>query len=331
MRRLFLARLAFVVTLVGGSAFAPALHAQPSAADAALAEKLFEDGRALMAQKNYNEACPKLAESQRLDPGVGTLLNLGECYEKNGKIASAWATYKDAEAIAAREGQKRRSAFAAGRAKALAKDLSFVVLETTSPPQGLTIQCDGETLGDKVLGSTLPLDAGQHKIEAKAPGRVAWTTSFELAVRQTLKVAIPELETAPVETKPPPPSPVAPPIIPPPAVEAAPASGGTTQRIAGVAVGAAGIVAVGVGSFFGLRAASLHDDAETNHCDAATCDQRGADLTSDARGAATASTILFAVGGAAIAAGVILYLVAPRGGASASTQTGTLHPLRFVF
>src|SRR5450432_3316906 len=65
------------------------------------AEALFEEGRQLMDQKKYEEACKKLEGSQKLDPGAGTLLNLAACYEQNGQTASAWVTYKDAAAASA--------------------------------------------------------------------------------------------------------------------------------------------------------------------------------------------------------------------------------------
>jgi hypothetical protein len=293
-----------VVVTVSGASFA-----QVSATNAALAEKLFEDARQLMAQQKYGEACAKLAESERLDPGVGTLLNLGECYEKSGKVASAWATYREAEGAAAREGQKKRASFAGSRARALAPDLSYLVVETASPPAGLTIRCDGKAIGGTSLGTPMPFDAGTHHVEAQAPGRRPWSTSVELAVKSTIRVAIPDLEVAPeppdsarvppVEKSPPPPDPAS--------------SSGTAQRVTGVALGVVGLVGVGVGSYFGLRAKDLHDDAESNHCTPVSCTQLGANLTSDARENATLSTVAFSVGAAALAAGVILYLVAPKG------------------
>jgi len=59
---------------------------------AAVAEELFDQGRRLSGIGRYAEACAHFANSERLDHGVGTLLNLADCYEKNGQTASAYAT-----------------------------------------------------------------------------------------------------------------------------------------------------------------------------------------------------------------------------------------------
>ena len=76
--------------------------------DKATAEALFAEGRRLMSSGDYKTACPKFAASQKLDPGLGTSLNLADCYEKLGKTASAWAEFRDAAAAAHRVGSKER-------------------------------------------------------------------------------------------------------------------------------------------------------------------------------------------------------------------------------
>src|SRR3954470_22350515 len=83
--------------------------AQTSASDKAAAEALFDQGVRLMKQNSFGEACPNLEESERIDPAVGTLLYLGECYERMGKTASAWATFREAASLANNSNQADRA------------------------------------------------------------------------------------------------------------------------------------------------------------------------------------------------------------------------------
>ena len=81
----------------------------------AAAEALFDEAKKLANDGKFAEACPKFAESNRLDRGAGTLIHLADCYEKNKQTASAWATFKEAasaaQAISRRTGRSsRRSA-----------------------------------------------------------------------------------------------------------------------------------------------------------------------------------------------------------------------------
>ena len=87
--------------------------------DTPIAESLFQQGLGAMERGDYGRACGLLAESQRLDPGGGTLLNLALCHERAGKIATAWARYHDALGIARRDAREDRITFAAEHIKLL--------------------------------------------------------------------------------------------------------------------------------------------------------------------------------------------------------------------
>src|SRR5262249_2265450 len=69
-------------------------------ADPASAQTLFDQAKQLMADGKYRDACPKLEESQRLDPGPGTLFQLASCYEKIDRTATAWAAFLEVAAAA---------------------------------------------------------------------------------------------------------------------------------------------------------------------------------------------------------------------------------------
>src|SRR5690349_10323293 len=135
------AACALLVTF-GGT---PLARAQ-SAADKATAEALFDEGKRLMAAKQYAQACPKLSDSQRLDPGVGTLLNLALCFKSNGQTASAWSTYREAAAQAHAAHADDREELARTEASALEPTLTRLILEVTpeaANTPGLEIKRNG--------------------------------------------------------------------------------------------------------------------------------------------------------------------------------------------
>ena len=74
------------------------LSSRPAAADAATvtAEALFRQGRDAMQRQDYETACARFAESNRLDVAAGTLMNLATCEEKLGRVATAWQHWREA-------------------------------------------------------------------------------------------------------------------------------------------------------------------------------------------------------------------------------------------
>jgi hypothetical protein len=171
-----------------------------SATEVSLAETLYRQARELSAAANYAEACPKFAESYRLDPATGTLLNLASCHEAQGKIASAWLEFSDALIQSRRDHRQNRIKFAEERLDALEPKLSrltLVLAPEVNEPE-LTLTLDGVGIGRAALGVPTPVDPGKHWVEAKAPGKKAWSANVEIgAVADTQTVTIPALEAAP--------------------------------------------------------------------------------------------------------------------------------------
>jgi hypothetical protein len=191
------------------SVFAPAVCAQTETR-AAVAEGLYRKAGELMAAVKYDEACPKFAESQRLDPATGTLLNLAACHEKQGKLATAWIEYSDAVVAARRDGREDRVEYASGRVAELEPKLSrlTLVLAPDADIPGLSLELDGAAVGRAVIGAPTPVDPGKHSVQASAPGKKTQIFSVEVgALNDQQSLTIAKLEDAPAE--PPPAVPVA--------------------------------------------------------------------------------------------------------------------------
>jgi hypothetical protein len=308
---------------------ATAARAQ-SSGDQAAAEALFKQGRELMATGHLGEACPKLAESQRLDPSTGTLLNLATCYERNGQVASAWVTYKEAATAAQNADQAERAQLARRKAADLETHLSTltIVVPAAADRPDLQIKRDGETLGRPGWGVPIPVDPGPHMVEAAAPGHRGWQGQTSIdgdGAQATLEV--PPLAEAPPETaSPAPPATAAPPAgAPASAPGPPPGSHGSAQHASGLVTGAVGIAGLVVGTAFGAIARSDNDDARNNCLGDSACNPQGIASSRSAEHAATASTVAFVVGGALVAAGLVVYLTAP--GAPRSAGRVGLSPM----
>jgi serine/threonine-protein kinase len=308
-----------LLALTSALAFAPDALAQDASSQAA-AQALFEQARQLMTDGRYAEACPKLAESQRLDPGAGTLLNLGHCYEKNGQTASAWVTFKDAAAAADLKHRDDWSSRARERSAALVPILSKLTIDVPPEgrPEGLQVRRDGVNVGGAEWGVPIPVDPGEHTIEALAPGKKKWTTKVSIGKQSDQqRVTVPGLETEQtVSVTPVPPPPESAPQQPPPPGGEPPApvdtSVGSGQRTAGLVVGGVGVAGVVVGSIFGFSAMSKNSNSK-DECPTTTCtNPQGKADADDAKSAATLSSVFF-IGGVALAAGgAVLYFTAPK-------------------
>lgn len=309
-----LARLAIMLgALVALGALGAVAEAQPAAESKALAEQLFEQGRGLAKASRWAEACPKFEASYRYDPTLGTQLNLATCYQKVGKLATAWSLFRDASEIAKKAGDAKRRDYARAQAAALEPRLPKLTLTVVKPVPGLVVQRDGTTIDPAALGSPLFVDPGSHEITATAPGYVAYRGSVLSAEGKSETVSIPELEAEPAGSTPPGPAPSEP--APRPATTTAAPAPSRTRTYVGIGAGVAGLAAVGIGLVFGSQASGLLDDAKALCGDDLACADgdfdRGRAMVADARSKATLSTVFVLAGGAALVGGTLLWLTAP--------------------
>ena len=316
------------MVLALGSLRSSTAEAQPSTSEKALASRLFDDASKLLAAGQAPAACAKYAESQRLDPELGTLLHLAECYAKVGKTASAWTTFREAADVATQRSDPRNAKIRE-RIASIEKNLPELILVVAeSEPKTLEIRQDGAILGRAAWGTPVPVDPGEHTITATAPG----TRPRELKVTvmsdgQTLSVHLPAAEAVPA---------VGPAASPPVAGAPAPtrvASNSEGRRtvskqrtLTAMLIGGAGVVGVGVGAVFGLMVKPAYDESAA-HCNGNYCDATGHEARQNAFTKARISNIAFAAGASALAVGVVIWLTAPKTRGDERRSSIALRPL----
>jgi hypothetical protein len=168
------------------------------------------------------------------------------------------------------------------------------------------VAIDGQPLSDHLDGTELAVDPGEHRFLFEAAG-----TSVEkvIVVSQGEKARHERVVIGAA------PAPV-PPVAPAPVEAVAPAGSdsGKTLRWAGVGIGAAGLVGVVVGAVFGGIASSKASHSKDECSTPTNCPNHGQSVAdyNTASTDATVSTVAFVAGGVAVAAGVVLYFVAPK-------------------
>jgi hypothetical protein len=290
--------------------------------DSAAARALFAEGRSLMEDERYAEACPKFEESLRLDHGMGTQFNLAHCWEKVGRTASAWALFLDVAAAARAGNQPQREAAARERAKALEPKLTRLRIQIVDAAPDTRVERDGQDVGRAAWGTGVPVDPGKHVVHVTAPGKKPWTDDVDVpAAPRIFTVTVPELSDAPIE---PPEAEIAPTRSPPPveADVAAPRGGGSSgQKVAALVVGGLGLAASATGTIFLLQSRSDNSAAlelchePTGVSGAERCldsaeEDRHTELVNDAKRGRLIGFVGIGVGGAALITAVILYATA---------------------
>jgi tetratricopeptide (TPR) repeat protein len=309
---------------IAGRGLALALFAWSSAAlgDPATAEALFREGRRLLDEGRYDEACPKLAESHAQDPASGTLINLALCYEKQGRLATAWAHYRSAADLARKDGRADRVATADTKIAELESRVPRLIVHAAEPRPGMEARWASIRISAAAFDTPIPLDPGTYVITVSALGYRDHVQTITVAEKESRTLEIPALTALPsAPSNPPPATAVLAPEASPSTTPVEPQSTGSGPPVAGLVVGGIGLVALGVGTYFGLSSLEAYEEAEkacpTHH----GCSEPARDARDEAETKAWISNI--SLGAGIIATGVGAWLV--LGAAGDKPKTVSVH------
>jgi hypothetical protein len=300
---------------MAGGALAALVAAAPfaRAGDEAAAVELFEEGKAAATRHQWAVACPKFAESYRLLPRVGSVLNLADCEEQTGRLAEARAHWQQGRDLARAAGDERAALAARRLAQLDARVPRLTLRLAADAPAGTTVARDGVEVGAPSLGVALPIDPGPHTVTVSAPGRATRTEQVSLREGESKALSLEPGEPLAQGAQGAQGTPVTP-VAPAGAETATTSSPWSGQRTLALVLGGAGVVGVGLGAYFGVTTLAKKNEAGT-HCDPdLACDATGVQLLHDAHVDGNVSTVAFVAGGAALAAGAVLWLMAPGSG-----------------
>jgi hypothetical protein len=299
-------RAVVIAALLFLAPLASPAFAQPAEDDKALALTLFRRGRELMEEKKIAEACESFAESQRLDPGAGTLLNLAVCHEEQGRTATAWAELSDALALARRDQRLDRIELAEKHMSAIEPRLSRLVV-LAPRERALRITRNGGEVPGAAIGVAVPVDPGRHVIEAFSGTRSVFRVEIDVAGDGDRRV----VDIVPAEVPPEPAPRFA--ALADASPRAAPVRGDAAPRassfrpVLGWALVGAGAVSIGAGSFFGIRALDEQSKSDDG-CRNGRCTNGAVESNESAKTFADLSTATIGFGALVVAAGVALVL-----------------------
>ncbi len=310
-----------VVAAVAVASISLSFHTA-QAQESAGAEQLFRQGKKLLSEGKTAEACKAFEGSYRKDGAITTLMNLADCREKNGELASAWGYFLDVERLG--RDKADAAAFrgvAKDRAGKLEGRLSYLIVNVPSDAnvEGLQIMRNGVAVDPAEWNTDIPIDGGTYQIEGKAPGYEAWSTTVTVATEKDKKsVNVPRFRARPstetivggTENEPDP--------VP---AESAPSRGPAVVLLGG---GGAMVLA---GLTLGYLAQQKYGEAEdrcgTDHvCDTIEDQMAAQELTDAARLRGNLSTVVTAAGVVGIGVGVVLWV---RGSGRKSRPDAAVH------
>jgi len=289
----------------------PTPAGQPSPEELAAARELWARGLELEKAKNWAGALATFEKVGKVRMTPQVRYHVGLASEQLGKLVDALNAYQLAVQEARLAGDKGRdvSEHAPARIEVLRGRVAKIRLHIVGRLRTSTLLLDGKKLSSALLEQDIPVDPGKHLVEVRRGDTVVEKSALELEEGSSesidLRVQDPE----------PPPASSRPPNARTPDVEAKPVlwpaylTGG-----AGIAMLAAG------GVFWALREDTIATIRESCVGPDTECDLGLRSEEDLGRGFTTAGRVLFGVGGAALAAGVVLWLVPPGGAASSSTS-----------
>ncbi len=304
---------------------------EDSATETAAARTLAVEGLKLAQAGKCDDAIPKLERAEKLHHSPIVLSRLGECQVNQGKLVEGTEMLRKVlrEPLPANPSPALSKAYERAQTvlDAAKPKLSGLTVSVSAPPGvELRLMVDGVLVPNTLVDSELPADPGEHVVEASAPGYLKASSRVTLgsADKKTVTLRLEADPNAPApapvsagsEANPGPAAQVvaanaAAPAAAPPDVPSRPPS-----HVAAYVSWGVGLAGVGVGTVLGVMTLKDKHDLDAQ-CQNDSCPRSSGAAVDSAKRNGNISTIAFAVGGAGLVLGTVLYFSVGGGSAEA--------------
>ncbi|HEY4104023.1 MAG TPA: hypothetical protein VGM44_09030 [Polyangiaceae bacterium] len=270
--------------------------------DPAGAEALFRQGRTAAEKNDFQTACAKFRESNRLDPAVGTVFNIADCEEKLGHLATSWTLFQEVVQRLANSDERR--GIAEQRAARLEPRVPKLSIHLASSARtDIVVRRDGVSLGNASLDTPLPVDPGDHTVIVEAPGTKPAEFHAHLAEGDKTTINVAPGEVLPASEQ----------ALPNSNAQEHPQT--KTNHTAAYVVGGIGIAGLVTGAIAGVLVLNKKSTVNSE-CVGKACSQAGLDAANSGKTLGVVTTVGLVTGAVGLGAATYLFVSAPAPGES---------------
>lgn len=208
----------------------------------------------------------------------------------------------------------------------LEPQLPYAATKVKNPSGDVQVLVDGVAIPPLMVGLMRPIDPGQHQFQAKSAGLTSEVVTLDIkpATKQTVELELkPAAGPAPVAAPPPTATSSSTPVTTDSVVSTSDTGGTNPKRIAAYGALGVGVVGLGVGTLFLIKAGSTQKEAD-DLCPSSPCPASAKPAIdakdSDAASQRTLAFVGYGVGVVGIGAGITLWLLSNSDEKSAKAE-----------
>jgi tetratricopeptide (TPR) repeat protein len=172
-------------------------YADPTPSEVQAARELFKKAEADEDAGKWEEALDKVKRAISVKPTPGLRYHIALCEEKLGRLVEALADYTAADQMAREQNNKDVIDAVAEPLKTLRIRVPTLTIEVPAA-QGSEVELDGKPIAQGVYGVAMPVEAGTHKVTARAPGKRPFSTQVTLHEREADTATVKWIDLPPI-------------------------------------------------------------------------------------------------------------------------------------